>query len=57
MELSRSRAAAVVQALTTKYGIPASRLAPFGVGPYAPVASNDSEAGRALNRRVELVKQ
>jgi len=57
MELSRKRAAAIVQALTTKYGIAASRLAPFGAGPYAPVASNDSEAGRALNRRVELVKQ
>jgi len=28
----------------------------FGNGPYAPVASNDAEAGRANNRRVELVK-
>jgi len=57
MQLSRNRAAAVVHALETTYGISASRLAPYGDGPYAPVASNDSEAGRALNRRVELVKQ
>jgi hypothetical protein len=28
-----------------------------GVGPLAPVANNDSEDGRARNRRVELVKQ
>lgn len=57
MMLSRKRAAAVVHALTAKYGISASRLAPYGDGPYAPVASNDSKAGRALNRRVDLVKQ
>ena len=56
MELSKQRAAAIVQALTTS-GIAAARLAPFGAGPYAPVASNDSEDGRAQNRRVELVKQ
>ncbi len=47
IDLSRRRAAAVVQALTDRYG----------AGPYAPRASNDSEDGRTLNRRVELVKQ
>lgn len=57
MDLSKRRAAAVVQALTAQYGISAEQLAPFGAGPYAPLASNDSEDGRALNRRVELVKQ
>lgn len=57
LDLSRKRAAAVVQLLTTKYGVAADRLQSFGNGPYAPVASNDSEDGRALNRRVELVKQ
>jgi OmpA-OmpF porin, OOP family len=57
MDLSKRRAAAVVQLLVTKYGIAADRLSPFGDGPYAPLASNDTEDGRTLNRRVELVKQ
>ena len=57
MDLSKRRAAAVVQLLTTKYAIPADRLQSFGAGPYASIASNDSEDGRTLNRRVELVKQ
>ena len=57
MDLSRKRADAVLAALTTKYAVPASRLKAYGCGPYSPVASNDSEDGRAKNRRVELVKQ
>ena len=57
MDLSRRRAEAVLAVLTTKYAVPASRLKAYGCGPYAPVASNDSEDGRAKNRRVELVKQ
>lgn len=57
MTLSSERAAAVMKALTTKYGVAPNRLKAFGNGPYAPVTSNDSEDGRALNRRVELVKQ
>ena len=57
MDLSRKRADAVLAALTTKYVVPASRLKAYGCGPYSPVASNDSEDGRAKNRRVELVKQ
>ncbi len=56
LKLSHERAQAVVQALV-KAGIEGSRLRSFGNGPYAPVASNDQEAGRAKNRRVELVKQ
>jgi OmpA-OmpF porin, OOP family len=54
--LSGARSTAVVKALTQK-GIDAKRMAPHGAGPFAPVASNDSEEGRARNRRVELVKQ
>jgi len=57
MELSRQRAAAVVRELTTKYSVAAVRLQAYGDGPYAPVTSNDTEDGRAFNRRVELVKQ
>jgi outer membrane protein OmpA-like peptidoglycan-associated protein len=54
--LSEARAAAVVRSLTAM-GIAAERLAPHGAGPFAPVASNDTEEGRAHNRRVELVKR
>lgn len=57
MELSQKRAESVVKTLATDYRIDAKRLSAKGVGSYAPVASNDSEAGREKNRRVELVKQ
>lgn len=57
VELSKARAASVAKALEAQYGIAAARLSAFGNGPYAPVASNDTEDGRAKNRRVELVKQ
>jgi OOP family OmpA-OmpF porin len=57
MRLSQERAEAVAQALVSTHGIAATRLKSFGNGPYAPVASNDAEVGRARNRRVELVKQ
>lgn len=57
LELSRKRAQAVLQALVAGHGIAAARLRADGCGPLAPVASNDSEEGRAKNRRVELVKQ
>ena len=57
MDLSKRRAAAVVLSLATKYGVSAAQLQSFGAGPYAPVASNRTEDGRALNRRVELVEQ
>jgi outer membrane protein OmpA-like peptidoglycan-associated protein len=57
MALSDRRAAAVVTELTSKHGIAAARLKPAGTGPLAPVAPNDTEDGRAKNRRVELVKR
>jgi outer membrane protein OmpA-like peptidoglycan-associated protein len=55
LDLSWRRSDAVVKALTAKYGIAPDRLNSFGCGLYAPVASNASEEGRAMNRRVELV--
>ncbi|QJD60202.1 OmpA family protein [Pseudomonas sp. gcc21] len=55
--LSSARAKAVVQQLTQQYGIAPARLSPAGVGPHAPQASNHNDAGRTLNRRVELVKR
>jgi len=56
VKLSQARAQSVINALVTKNGIAASRLIAFGAGPYAPVASNETDEGRAKNRRVELVK-
>ena len=57
MDLSKRRAEAVVQVLTSKYSVASARLSAQGAGPLAPVASNKSEEGRARNRRVELVEQ
>ena len=57
MDLSRKRAESVVAALVHDHGIEAGRLTANGVAYLAPVASNGSEAGRARNRRVELVPQ
>ena len=57
MKLSQTRAEAVVKALVTKHGVSPNRLKSYGVGPLAPVASNETEEGRALTRRVELVKE
>jgi outer membrane protein OmpA-like peptidoglycan-associated protein len=55
--LSNARAASVVKALSQQFGIDPRRLAPQGVGPYAPLTTNATEEGRAKNRRVELVAQ
>jgi OOP family OmpA-OmpF porin len=57
VDLSRRRAAAVVQALTRDFGIAAGRLTPFGAGMAAPTAANDNDQGRAQNRRVEIVRR
>jgi len=56
-ELSLRRARSVVAALSTQYGVAPQRLLAEGVGMAAPLASNASEEGRALNRRVELVQR
>jgi OmpA-OmpF porin, OOP family len=56
VRLSQARAQAVVNALVSQHGIAPARLIPFGDGPYAPVASNKTDEGRAKNRRVELVE-
>ena len=57
IELSNKRAVAVVKELITRYKIDASRLEAGGVGPLAPVATNDTKEGKELNRRVEIVKK
>jgi outer membrane protein OmpA-like peptidoglycan-associated protein len=55
-ELSMGRAQSVVKELQSKYGINGQRLQSAGMGFMVPVAANDTEDGRAKNRRVELVK-
>lgn len=57
LKLSKSRAETIKNELVTKYGIEAARLTPEGVGQLSPVAANDTEKGRELNRRVEIVKK
>ena len=56
MNLSQNRAQSVVDELSEKYGVSKDRLVPVGVSYASPVSSNATEEGRALNRRVELVK-
>ncbi|MEE0084168.1 MAG: OmpA family protein, partial [Paludibacteraceae bacterium] len=53
MKLSKERAAAVVKYLTKK-GIKSSRLRSDGFGGTKPVASNKTEKGKAMNRRVDF---
>lgn len=53
-ELSAARAASVVH-LFTKAGVVPSRLSAIGYGEYKPIASNQSESGRAKNRRVNII--
>jgi OmpA-OmpF porin, OOP family len=52
--LSERRAQAVVDYLV-KAGLPASRFSAVGYGSTQPVASNDTEEGKAQNRRIEFV--
>ncbi len=55
--LSDARARAVVDALEADYQVDRARMEAHGVGPLAPQASNASEQGRSLNRRVVLVSR
>jgi outer membrane protein OmpA-like peptidoglycan-associated protein len=57
LDLSNRRAAAVKQALVTQYQIDPARLDPQGFGATQPKESNDTLAGRARNRRVELIRE
>jgi outer membrane protein OmpA-like peptidoglycan-associated protein len=53
-DLSARRAAAVKAALVRDHGIAAARLSTIGYGERRPVETNETLAGRARNRRVEL---
>ena len=53
--LSERRAMAVREVLVSEFGIQPGRVDAIGFGEARPVADNDSEEGRAINRRVEAV--
>lgn len=53
-ELSTARAVEVVQVLQTS-GVAPAQLAAAGYGEFDPVASNDTDEGKLLNRRIEIV--
>ncbi len=57
LKLSKSRGESVKNYLVSKYNISPARLTGDGVGQVCPVTTNDSDAGKALNRRVEIVKK
>jgi chemotaxis protein MotB len=54
-ELSASRSLNLLALLATEYGIDESRLSIQSFGSYSPKTSNDTEEGRAENRRVEIL--
>ena len=54
-DLSTKRATSIVQILRENSNIDPQNLTAAGRGEYAPVTSNDSEAGRAKNRRIEVI--
>ncbi len=57
LDLSKRRAASVKNELVKSFGVNGDRLVTDGLGEGQPVAPNDTPANKALNRRVEFVKQ
>ena len=54
-ELSAARSIALLELLRTRFGVSIERLSIGGYGETAPVAANDTEDGRARNRRCDIV--
>jgi len=54
-DLSALRASSVVQALQTSYAVDPKRLTAGGRGEYNPIASNDTDEGKARNRRTQII--
>jgi chemotaxis protein MotB len=54
-ELSSARAASAARYLEKKTGVTAGRMQVVGHGEHQPIASNDTNAGRAANRRIEII--
>ncbi|MBZ5697845.1 MAG: OmpA family protein [Acidobacteriia bacterium] len=54
-ELSTTRATEMIRLLITQYRLPPDHLSAAGYGEFHPVSSNDTPAGRAQNRRLDVV--
>ncbi|HML17032.1 MAG TPA: flagellar motor protein MotB [Bryobacteraceae bacterium] len=54
-DLSAARSIALLDLLSTRFGVPRDRMSIAGYAETAPVASNETEEGRARNRRVDIV--
>ena len=54
-DLSALRGSSVVQALQNQYAVDPKRLTVGGRGEYNPIASNDTEMGKAKNRRTQII--
>lgn len=54
-DLSMARSQKILDVLSSRYGVPESRISIASYGPYRPAAPNDTVDGRASNRRVEIV--
>ena len=55
LALSRRRAEAVSAYLSGELGVPAFRMSAVGYGETQPIANNDTEQGRARNRRIDII--
>jgi outer membrane protein OmpA-like peptidoglycan-associated protein len=53
--LSQQRADAVREYLINSQTLPADKIIALGLGPERPLASNETKAGRAQNRRIDLI--
>ncbi len=54
-ELSAARSIAIMDLLATKFGIPRTKMSIAGYADTAPVSTNDTDAGRAKNRRADII--